>query len=598
MTKNNINNFASYLVAPILSILIFCLYFSIYNHDLTTPILALQNDGYFYNMVSKMIVEDGTFFHSSRLSYPFEFYLHDFPLNPELINIFFIWIISFFSSDTVIIGNIFFILTFALISFTGFITLRFYKISFYVSVLISILYAFLPYHFFRGLNHLYLSNYAIIPLTFILFKLIINNQFRIIEFNEKKVLQLTPLTKVNFYSLLIIFLLALSGIYYLFFSLIVIFCGWFLNGLKENKFSSLLLTNCFILVLISLIITFIICIPNFSFWLKNNFNNHSLTRSPASSELFGFRIFDLFVPISNHFIIQLANFNHKYYHFFYNSERFGQGIGILGCFGIVYLLIYSLNNLFTNHRTLNKNKSSNNENNSFAEDINDLGSLNILTLLIITVSGLLMFLVIFFPWFRSHSRFVVITSFMAFIAVAMIFDRFRQKKFYGNKLAADLAILIICILALFDQVGNPSKKTAAAIDRFTIEKDFVSKVEKFLPNDSAIFIFPTFGFPEANHDDYDSLIYFIFSNNLKLSYPALFGREAYQWQKTILKLDFDNFINELRSKKFNAILLDRTKFLQKYLKNPQKLIDLENKLRNISKNHIESTNLNTILFEI
>lgn len=572
-------------MAPILSVLIFILYFKIYNLDLSKPIFKYELDALFFSLINKMIIEEGSFFFSSRLSYPFEFYIHDFPMNSDMLNIFYIWIISKFSNDVIFVGNIYFILTFALISFTAFIALRFYKVSIFVATLISILYAFLPYHFFRGFFHLYLSNYSVIPLIFILFKIIIDGNLCLIEISKKGVAQFSKINKINIVAIVIAILMTINGIYYLFYSLLIVSFAWLLNGFKKGKFSILLFANCFLLIFLSLVITIIIITPNIIFWLQNSLNNSVVDRSEFSSEFFGFKIFDLFVPIADHFILQLANFNEKFYEKFYNHERASQSLGFLCSFGFVYLLIYSLTKIF-------------NQNNFSDDRINDLSSLNLLSLLVIVTSGFIMFFVIIFPWFRSHARFVVVISFISFITIAILFDKFKEQKIFKNKHIPNLIILIICSIAFFDQVGIPSKKTQNLNQDFYIKKNYVEEIENTLPKGAAIFIMPSLYFPENPLDNYNFTNYYLFSKELKFSYPFIKSRSAYNWQKKILNLDFDDFINELKSKNFNAVLIDRALFLRKYAKSPQKLIDIENNLKKTSKRTIDLPKINSILFEI
>jgi hypothetical protein len=61
--------------------------------------------------------------------------------------------------------NIFFVLTFAAVAVSMLLVLRALGISRGVAAVIALLYTFLPYHFARGVPHLFLSAYWVVPLA-------------------------------------------------------------------------------------------------------------------------------------------------------------------------------------------------------------------------------------------------------------------------------------------------------------------------------------------------------------------------------------------------------------------------------------------------
>jgi len=73
-------------------------------------------------------------------------------------------LLSLFSSDYALIFNFYFLLTFPLTTISSLYVFRHFNISYLVAVLGSLLYSFLPYHFFRNQHHLVLAGYYIVPL--------------------------------------------------------------------------------------------------------------------------------------------------------------------------------------------------------------------------------------------------------------------------------------------------------------------------------------------------------------------------------------------------------------------------------------------------
>jgi phosphoglycerol transferase len=72
---------------------------------------------------------------------------------PAMENFHFVLIklLSLFTSDHALVINLFYLLTFPLTALTALYFFRHFKFSFGPAVVGSLLYAFLPYHFFRSL---------------------------------------------------------------------------------------------------------------------------------------------------------------------------------------------------------------------------------------------------------------------------------------------------------------------------------------------------------------------------------------------------------------------------------------------------------------
>ena len=224
-----------------------------------------------------------------------------------------------------------------------------------------------------------------------------------------------------------------------------------------------------------------------------------------------------------------------------------------------------------------------------------------LTVLFASIGGIVMFLVAAFPMLRSHARFSVFIAFFSLILIAVIFEKILQKK----KIWAQIFLSLVFILAFFDQVGKVSALTINPPEikkDFEDDKDFVQKIEQILPEGAMIFQMPLITFPESNN--YDLMRGYLHSKNLRWSYPAMRGRKAALWQQEVVKLDFKDFISELRKAGFKGIYINRVAAL-KYQKDEdmpkiwREIRKLETNLRTIKKNRpIVSKNLQLIFYEI
>src|SRR5205814_2219326 len=61
--------------------------------------------------------------------------------------------------------NLLFVLSFPLVAVAALLVLRRLRVSALPAAVGALLYAFLPYHFYRGENHLFLSGYYTVPLA-------------------------------------------------------------------------------------------------------------------------------------------------------------------------------------------------------------------------------------------------------------------------------------------------------------------------------------------------------------------------------------------------------------------------------------------------
>ena len=182
----------------------------------------------------------------------------------------------------------------------------------------------------------------------------------------------------------------------------------------------------------------------------------------------------------------------------------------------------------------------------------------------------------------------------------IIFDQLiSQKKIFKKTIFIKIFIIIICSLAFVDAVGGPtklSKNFANYKKNYESHKVFVENVEKSLPVGSRIFVMPVKGFPEAKYDNYQSLIGYIFSEELKFSYPAPKNRKSHLWQKEVADLRFQDFVKEIRKKDFTGIWIQRDIFEK--IETKIKLVDFENNVKKISKNSIESSDKVFVFYEI
>ena len=595
-----------YLIAPILTLAVFTIFFQVWKLDLQQPIFDYSEDAFVNLLIIKQIVETGWFFSNDFTGFPQldgKFYLHDFPLGADSFNFLIIKILSYFSSNIFWIANCFFIFCFPLISFTSFIALRSFKISNFNAILISVLYAFLSYHFYRNIWHVLLSDYAAIPLAVMVAMWIMSNKIELLSLNKKNQFCLTP-NRYFYYSFLIAVFVATNGAYYGFYSFIIFIFAWFISGFEKEKFLDRKIFPVIIICSTTLITMLALYLPSIFYWAANGPNGAVASRHSGDSVIFGLRIANLFIPPENSYLQYFRNLRIVFTEISNERESSAQYLGILAGAGFLFLLLWMIAKNFgekTNsflQNTIRKLSLRNEEN----DLISRLASLNLISILFATMGGFVMFMAASFPLLRSHARFTVFIAFFSFAMVAIIFDKIIEKKIFNKKYLAHIFLVLIAALSLFDQIGKVSAQTAQSEKmklKFAIDKNFIERIEAELPRESQIFVLPIYGFPEVFGDAYESLVGYLHSKELRWSYPSIVNRKSNLWQKKIEKMEFNKFILEIKKAGFTAVFIDRPHYAY-YLENDwEKARVMEKNLRKIAKKPaIVSKDLRLVLFEI
>ena len=139
---------------------------NLWSANLEIP-FSYDGDGLFEGMLVKSVIENGWYTTNDFLGMPGTFVLYDFPVYVNL-DFVIIKMIAFFIPNWAYDLNLFYLLTFPLTTVTSLILLRKLGISPFPSIVGSLLFTFIPFHFLRGVAHLTLSAYYMIPLVVLL----------------------------------------------------------------------------------------------------------------------------------------------------------------------------------------------------------------------------------------------------------------------------------------------------------------------------------------------------------------------------------------------------------------------------------------------
>jgi hypothetical protein len=136
--------------------------FELWRMDIGVPLDHDNGDGVFHRMLVQNALEQGWHTASARLGMPFGQDLREWPL-PEIAQHAPLWMLAHLFG-TVAAVNLYYLMGFPLIALCALYVIRRLGVSRGAAVIVSLLYAFLPYHLLRGQGHLFLSTYYVVPL--------------------------------------------------------------------------------------------------------------------------------------------------------------------------------------------------------------------------------------------------------------------------------------------------------------------------------------------------------------------------------------------------------------------------------------------------
>ena len=574
MTKRGI--WKEFTIVSIVTLLLTFIILKIWYMKFSIP-LAYQGDGLATAYLVKTIKEFGWWFQNSRVGAPFGGTSYDFSaFYFDSFNFFIFKIIVIFVKNWGKAINIFYIFLFPLTALTSHYVMGTLKINFYISMLSSIYFTFLQYRFLRGTSHLFLSTYYLIPLITLLFYWL---------YTDCDILDMKKdffKNKKNIFSIVLLVLLSLSGIYYAFFScffLVIIYL------IKVNKNNMIKISKKFGLIFVVIFITgFLVYIPGILYTLKVGTNLESPQRHVYETELYAFRISKLFISqkifyLKGGYFEKIQEGIKNYFNFIKDSEGM-EYLGIIGIIGFIYLLWI----------ILKKEKTNNNL-------INLLALLNITGVLLGVASGFAtIFSILVSAQIRAYNRISVFIAYFCILTMAMKINDLIKGK--NKKLWVPL-LSILFLFSIWEQIPFASGITYADStkkykDKFDSDKTFILQIEKILGNDGMIFQLPYYKFPEMGNvkdlGDYEMFKGYLFSDNIKWSYGGYKGRNSDLWNRYITSLSVKEMLEKISIVGFNGIYIDR----KAYTKN--EYTKLENEISDIIKEKAYISNNKDLVF--
>jgi len=507
-----------------------------------------------YLVTIKGMIDNGWILTNRWLAAPGVARFHDFPqFQFDSLQFATMKLLSFFFNDAAATLNSYYVLTFPATAGISAWVMRRLRFSLPAAFTFSLLYAFSPYHFHKGVYHLGYSAYYLVPLVTLVCVWIIRRE---LTPGEGASSASPPLLLACFFAALI----AVWNLYYTFFALFLLFLSTliaYMNAPRQER--ERVLKTSVILFAVGAVIALLNLSSVITHVLTNGRNPSPVHREAFQSEWWGLRIAQLLLPSRDHRWewMRVPALNLRI-----NWERAlgGSGkptpintneaitLGVIGAFGFVVLLL-----------TLLRRRDG-------SWSINDeLSRLNLGLVLLTTIGGFGMLLsVLTEAYIRSYYRGAVFIAYWSLLAVAALVDRYAggRRRVHVTICAALLAF------GLFDQVGTNARPLYSNVQRaFDADRHFFGHVESMLPPGSMVFQLPAQTFPEEGvayaARPYDDFVPYLHTSRIRWSFGAMNGRSVSRWQQETAALPAPVMTQRLRRSGFAGILLDRYAFIDR-----------------------------------
>jgi phosphoglycerol transferase len=551
---SSLSTFVAYAGAVALCLLVLVCVLNLWHAEELRVPFNYRSDALLHNAVIKGVIDNGWSWRNDYIGMPAGFDARDFPVADNL-HLLIIHFLSLFSTDSTLILNLLFLLTFPLATISSLYVLRRVGISYPVALFGSLLYTFLPYHFLRGEAHLFLSDYVIVPpIILVILRVCSGTLLK----SERGAEEITPAASTSIrritFSVIVCLLISAAGIYYPFFACYLLLVAGLVATLRAKELRHLLIA-----ALLTTIIFAGVALnyaPSFLYTRANKATPIS-QRGPAEAETFGLKIVQLLMPIYGHRIKALTELVNQY---LVNrplvNENDTASLGMIGSSGFLLLLVWLLRP---------RRETSEAESIKTHQLLDHLSALNIAAVLLGTIGGFgAVFALLISAQVRSYNRISIFIAFFALCAVCLVLENISRTLAPPGlrRIAFYIFLGLALIIGILDQTSARFIPDYAALkSAYENDRDFVNRIEASMPPGAPIFQLPYAQFPEPPKvnqlDDYDHLRAYLHSKRLRFSYGAMMTRESDVWQKTVAAQSPNQLVATLAQAGFKGIYLDR-----------------------------------------
>jgi phosphoglycerol transferase len=409
----------------------------------------------------KTVITTGWYFQAPALGAPGTSHLYEVPM-ADAANFLLLRFIGLIATDWGATITVFYLLTYALAGASSYYVLRRLGVARGWATGLSILFAWLPYHWMRGVSHLMLSQYAVVPLLTMLAVETLLGRPPLLARAGDGSWRWDLRSPRSVGALAIAVVAGATGVYYAFFGAFLMLVAAVWRALRDRDRRVVFAVSA--LVAVAALVTVVQVIPNVAYNLREGPNPGGLFRDPGMAEILGVKITQLLLPISGHRLAAFAKLKQVYVeglgrigHSMVNEGLFSS-LGLLGSFGFVASVMVFVFGSGRRTRRVASTVGARRDGEVSDSDpeagglVAAAGLLNVAAVLLATVGGLGAVLAVVLTPIRAYTRISVFIAFLSFVSVAALVQWVTRAR--GGRVwrwAWLCAMPVVVGLALLDQ---------------------------------------------------------------------------------------------------------------------------------------------------
>ena len=433
-------------------------------------------------------LEQGGHWRNTRLGAPGVLELHDFPVVDHL-HFAVIWVIGQFVPDTVVVFNLYYLLTYPLTTIAAMYVLRSFGLSMPAAGTGGLLYAFQPYHYLRGEVHYFLSAYYVIPLTLMVGLWLCQGRLPFFRATLTGY-RFAPFTRDTLVAVVIALATASAGAYYAFFACLLLSAAGVIAWVGQRTWRAGAAGAAVVAVIV--IGGVANHLPAYVYKWEHGTNSKPTQRWAEESEMYGMKIIQLVLPVAEHNdvvvdgreLVTLSTVRARYVSEMRPLMQFTETefdpMGLIAAAGFVGLLA---------HCVLPTGR---------AWPLGPLAGLAATATLFGTVGGFGdVFNLLVTAQVRCHNRISIYIAFMSLFAVCWVLDRWFDRRTGWARRLRWPAFVALGTFGIWDQtdsswfpqtrptddpsyVGADERREQAAA-AYRADHDYFTRVEELLP---------------------------------------------------------------------------------------------------------------------
>jgi hypothetical protein len=527
-------------------------------HPITVP-LEYTGDALSGGASFKNVLERGWYEYNPHLGAPWGQHYHDFPLADNL-HLMVAHVLGWFTDQYAVAFNLYDLITYPLAALTGAWFIRVVGGSRLAAFGFGLLFAFAPYHYYRGEGHLYLAAYYPIALAAgLVYKMLAGRPLWGRRVGGHALNPLTWVTSRSLWTVLILAMVGTASSYYAVFTVFFLAVSA-LALVFRRRWTSV---GGSVVAMGGLMGVMVLnMLPDLLWTHERAINYVGLTRNQLATEVYAFKFAQLVLPVTWERIPALADLRAHYESTFGLSSEY-PALGLVAAAGFLFLLGVALFSLV---------RVGQGPDDGFWATQRRLGFLSLFGFVVGTLGGLSTLFTLFVTdSIRGWNRLSIFLSLFALAALALCFDaavtRVRSRfaptacPFVVTGVGA-LALAVVVSGGLFDQTPRfdlPKWRRDTAA--WKSDTRYVARIENAVPTDTMIFQLPYVEFPESptidRLVDSDPLRPYLHSTDLRWSYGGIKGRPLSDWSQSISADPVPRMLVEIGAAGFGGIHVDR-----------------------------------------